>query len=168
MKNIYILVILITLNIHSQNVYFSTGIDVKNALIGSKPTNNNSALDVTIQFGMIEGNTEVVIGYEKFETIYFDKFWFGVGHHFNVNENIKIIPSLEPSLIGRWGDTWQTTSSHLSIGGSLALRYKINYHLSIELQCNALPRTDLSARYPTINPNPPIIFSNYLKILYRL
>jgi len=168
MKRLLYLLIFIPLTINAQNVYFSTGIDVRNAITGSKPTNNKSAIDAIIQFGMIDTNTEVTIGYERFSTIQFDKFCFGVGHHFNLNKEIALIPGIEPTLIGRWGENWQTTSSHLSIAGNLALRYKLSYHFSLELQMNALPRTDLKARYPEIHKTVPVICSNYFKILYRL
>lgn len=167
MKN-YLLILFICVSANSQNVYFSSGIDLKNAIMGSKPTNNKPKIDFILQFGMIGGKTEMVIGYEKFNAICFDKFFFGVGHHFNLTDQIKIIPSVEPSLIGRWGQNWKTTSSHLSIGGSLGLRYKLSHHISVELQCNALPRTDLFMRYPEMHKSVPIIYSNYLKILYRL
>jgi len=168
MKRLFYLFIFITASINAQNVYFSTGIDVRNAITGSKPTHNKSAIDAIFQFGMIERNTEVTIGYEKFSTIQFDKFCFGVGHHFHLNDAITLVPGIEPSLIGRWGENWKTTSSHLSIGGNLAFRYKLSYHLSLELQVNALPRTDLFARYPELHKTVPVIVSNYFKILYRV
>jgi hypothetical protein len=168
MKRLIFILIFWSISTNSQNIYISGGIDVRNAFQGSNPTNNEPSIDAIIQFGMIGGKTEVVIGYEKFEVICFDKFFFGAGHQFLVNDEITLIPSIQPSLIGRWGENWQTVSSHLSVGVSLAIRYKLSYHLSLELDGNALPRTDLIARYPEIHRNTPVIFSNYCKIVYRI
>lgn len=166
MKKLLFILIFCSIATNSQNIYISGGIDVRNAIKGSNPTNNKPAIDAIIQFGMIGKKTELVIGYEKFQTISFDKFFFGLGHQFLVNNEITLIPSIEPSLIGRWGKNWQSVSSHLSVGASLAIRYKLSDHLSLELKGNALPRTDLKASYPEIHKNVPIIFSNYLKIVY--
>ena len=159
----------------SQNVYVSAGLDIKNATIGSDSTNNEPKIDALFQFGMIGGKTEVAVGYERFNSICFDKMFFSVGHHFPLYGNIFrkeiktiLIPSIEPSLIGRWGSEWETKSGHLTIGASLALRYEISYRISAEFQTNALPRVDLFARYPEAHSGMPFIFSNYFKILYRL
>lgn len=168
MKNIIYLLFFCSVGAHAQNLFVAGGFDVKNAIFGSKPTNNKPALDVVIEFGMIGGKTEIVVGYEEFKDINFDKFSFGVGHRFRINDKFILIPSIEPSLIGRWGLSWQTISSHLTLGASVALRYKLSNSFSLELQSNVLPRTDLMARYPDINQNSQIIISNYLKIIYRL
>ena len=159
----------------SSQIYVLAGLDIRNAIVGSEPTNNKSEINFMLQFGMIGGNTEVSVGYERFEAICFDKMFFSVGHHFPLYGNLFgkevktiLIPSIEPSLIGRWGSEWETKSSHLTIGASLALRYEISHKISIELQCNALPRVDLFARYPEAHSGMPFVFSNYFKILYRL
>lgn len=156
-------------------IYFSGAIDIRNAVIGSEPTNNKPALDVLYQFGMVGQNIEVNIGYERFNAISFDKFTFGVGYHFPLygrigNSVIKtvFIPSIEPTLIGRWGDEWQCSSSHLSIGGNLALRWHLSDKTALELLSNFLPRTDLSSRYPEIHSNVPVVPSYYLKFIYKI
>jgi hypothetical protein len=176
-----LIAILITTLCYSQKVEkeaylaFSTSIDIRNAIIGSKPTGNKPAIDLLYQFAMVGQNLEVNIGYESFNKIHFDKYTIGVGYHFPLygrigNTVIKtvLIPSIEPTIIDRWGKEWQTTSSHLSIGGNVALRWKLNQNLGIELLTNALPRTDLSAHYPTINKNIPIVVSEHFKIIYIL
>lgn len=155
-------------------IAFSTAIDIKNAILGSKPTNNNPAVDLLFQFAMVGKNVEVNLGYENFNTIHFDKYTLGVGYHFPLygyvfGKEIKtiLIPSIEPTLIDRWGKEWQCTSSHLSIGGNLAFRWNLSDAIAAELLINALPRTDLSSRYPELHTTVPIIYSNYLKILYK-
>ena len=156
-------------------IYFSGALDFRNAISGSQPTNNKPALDLLYQFGMVGQNIEVNIGYEQFKAICFEKYTIGVGYHFPLygrigNTIIKtvLIPSIEPTLIGRWGDEWQTTSSHLSIGGNLSLRWHLSDKIGLELLSNFLPRTDLYARYPEIHSSVPVIMSNYLKIIYKI
>lgn len=173
-KVIMAILLLLSTSIYSQ-VYVSAGIDVRNAVIGSDPTNNKPAFDGIFQFGMIGGNTEVSIGYERFNKICFDKMFFSIGHQFPLyayvsGKEIKtlLITSVEPTLIGRWGEVWQTKSSHLSVGVSIGLRYQLNDKFDIELNVNALPRTDLSTRYPEVNKEIPVIISNYFKVIYRL
>jgi len=156
-------------------LYFSSAIDIRNATIGSEATTQKPALDLLFQFGMVSQNIEVNLGYEQFKAICFDKMTFGVGYHFPLygrigNTVIKtvLIPSIEPTIIGRWGEEWQCRSSHLSIGGNLALRWHFSDKIGLELLSNFLPRTDLSSRYPEVNPTAPIIISNYLKFIYKI
>jgi len=176
-----ILFLFVTVFSFSQNkdqehyIYFSGAIDIRNATVGSTPTNNKPAADLLYQFGMVGQNFEVNIGYENFKAIHFDKYSIGIGYHFPLygyvfGKQIKtvFIPSIEPSLIGRWGAEWQCTSSHLSIGGNLSLRWFLSDKVAIEWLTNFLPRTDLCARYPEIHPSIPVISSNYLKIIYKI
>jgi hypothetical protein len=156
-------------------IYFSGAFDIRNATIGSNSTTEKPALDLLYQFGMVGQNIEVNIGYENFNSIHFDKYSIGVGYHFPLygrigNTVIKtvLIPSIEPTLIGRWGDEWQTTSSHLSIGGNLSLRWHLSDKTAIELLSNFLPRTDLYSRYPELHSSVPIVTSYYLKLIYKI
>ena len=153
----------------------STGIDVRNGLVGSDPTNGKPKLDVIYQFSMVGKNIEVNLGYENFNAIGFEKYTVGVGYHFPLygrigNWEIKtvLIPSIEPTIIGRWGDVWQCSSSHLSIAGNVAFRWFFTDKIGVELLTNFLPRVDLSARYPEVNKTIPIIASNYFKIIYKI
>lgn len=155
---------------------FSTAFDVRNGIVGSEPTNNKPALDVFYQ-ALIAApcGVEINIGYESFKSIGFEKYTMGVGYHFPLygrigNRVIKttLVPSVEPTIIGRWGEEWQCTSSHLSIGGNLALRWNLSDKIAVEWLCNFLPRTDLSARYPELHPKVPIVTSNYLKLIFKI
>ena len=137
--------------------------------------NNKPALDVLYQFAMVGQNIEVNLGYEKFKAIYFEKYTVGVGYHFKLygyifNKEIKtvFIPSIEPTLIGRWGEEWQCTSSHLSLGGNLALRWHLSDKTAVEFLSNFLPRTDLHTRYPEIHSKVPIVQSYFFKIIYKI
>lgn len=156
-------------------IAFSTGVDIRNAIVGSKATGNKPALDVLYQFAMVGQNIEVTINYERFNTIHFDKFSFGVGYHFPLyarigNSTVKtiLVPSVEPlTLINRWGGGW-SSNSHLALGAvNLAFRWNLSDKIAIEWLNNALPRTDLSARYPQLNTSAPIVVSSYAKVLYK-
>lgn len=156
-------------------IAFSAAVDIRNATSGSSLTNDKPALDLLYQFAMVGQNFEVNIGYESFNAICFEKYTVGVGYHFTLygyvfDKEIKtiLIPSIEPTIIGRWGGEWQCKSSHLSVGGNIALRWHLSDKTAVELLCNALPRTDLSSRYPEVNSTAPIIISNYVKIIYKL
>lgn len=173
MKKVLILLLLTTAS-YSQNIYFSTGFDIKNMVVGSEATQHNPELDLLFRFGMIGKRTEVNVGYERFSSICFDRFFFGAGHHFPLygyifGKEIKteLIPMIEPTLINRWGNSWGMKSSHLTIGASLSLRYELSDKVTLELQTSALPRTDLLSRYPEIHNSVPIVFSNYFSVLYR-
>lgn len=177
-KAILIVMLFLNCTVFSQEHYiaFSAAVDIKNGISGSTPTGNKPALDVFYQASIITPcNVEINIGYESFNKIHFDKYTMGVGYHFPLygrigNSVIKttLIPSIESTLIGRWGKEWQTTSSHLSIGGNLALRWNINDAIAVELLTNFLPRTDLKARYPEKHQKIPVITSNYFKIIYKI
>jgi hypothetical protein len=154
-------------------ISFSTGLDVKNLIVGSKPTNNEPALNLFYQLSLVSNNVELNIGYENFNRIKFDKYTIGVGYHFPLHGNvfnkktkIVMVISIEPSIINRWGDNWGTVSSHLTIGGNIGFRMLITDEVGVEFLVNALPRTDLSSRYPETNPTIPIIYSNFIKVYY--
>jgi hypothetical protein len=154
--------------------YFSTAVDIRNAIVGSDPTNNKPALDVLYQAAIVGHNVEVNIGYESFNRISFDKYTVGVGYHFPLygyifGKEIKtvLIPSTEFSLIGRWGKDWQGVSSHFTLGGNLGLRWHLSDKIAGELLTNALPRIDLKAKYPKLHDNIPIVYSIYVKLVYK-
>lgn len=142
-----------------------TGLDVKNA----------TELDVVTKFIMVGQGFEVNIVFESFQKISFSKFGFGVGYQIQLyayigNKEIKtvFIPSVEPSLINRWGEEWQCSSSHLSIGLNASFRWFFNDHLGAEILINALPRTDLQARYPEINSNAPVVVSGFACLVWKI
>lgn len=186
-----ITLLLLTTSIYAQDNYisFSAGIDVRNALFGSEPTNNKPALDYQLQFAMVDRNMEVNIGFEAFPRLDFRKYSIGAGYHFQLyayafKRAVKttFIPSLEPSLIDRY-DYWgggigtKQKSSHLSLGVNLAFRWDLNDDMAFEYCFNMLPRTDLKAMYgrdlditrdrASIS-GVPIIGSNYIKFVYKI
>ena len=138
---------------------FSGALDARNLISGSNPTNNESALNYLLQFAMVSKNFEVNVGYERFSMIQYSKNTIGFGYHIplhtrigNLNIKSTIIPSIEPTLINRWGKwgggiSYEQKSSHLTVGANLAYRIHISDSIAIEYLFNALPRVDLSAMY---------------------
>jgi hypothetical protein len=184
-KSIYtiLLAILFGTNSFSQTpekegyLAISAGVDVRNALVGSEYTSNKPSLDFLGKFSMVGNNIEVNVGFESFKKIGFNKYTVGVGYHFPLygrigNTVIKtsLIPSIEPTIIDRWGEEWETRKAHFSffsVGANIALRWHLTDHISSELLLNALPRVDLSVRYPEIHNSVPIVCSVYAMIIYK-
>jgi hypothetical protein len=171
MKKLLITIFLMSGICSAQNVYFSVSTDIKNSVLGSDPTNNKPSFDGIFQFGMIgsvpnhKTVIESTISYEAFNRIRFNRYFFSVGVHLPITENLTVIPSYETSLIGRWGQEWQNVSSHIALlGGNIGVRYKINYHWSVELNTGVLDRVYLNTRYGGRN----IRISEQFKVLYRL
>ncbi|MFY8112196.1 MAG: hypothetical protein ACOVKP_09325 [Flavobacterium sp.] len=166
---------------------FSGALDARNLVSGSEPTNNKSGLNYFLQFAMVSRNFEINIGYERFDMIQFSKNTIGLGYHIPLYARIGsmhiksvIIPSIEPTLINRWGN-WgggisvEQKSSHLSIGANLAYRIHISDSIAVEYLFNALPRVDINAMYGNSNWKErrsingiPIVGSNYIKLVYKI
>lgn len=170
MKKI-IFLLLIANVAQSQNVYFSAGIDVRNAIAGSKPTNNKSELDLNLKFGLVSNKgIEITVNYEKFNAIDFSRFSFGLGKQIEINDKFKVVPTLEYGLINRSGDwggglsTKNNNSSHLGWGISLPIRYEINDNFAVELQSQLLQRVDINTKYGGNN----FVLSNFVNLVYKI
>jgi hypothetical protein len=191
---IAIMIFLIVATSYSQQkdkehyIGFSVAADIRNLIVGSSATKHKRAADLFFQACVVApARVEINIGYESFKVLNFDKYTMGVGYHFPLygyigNRQIKtiLIPSLEPTLINRYG-TWggalshNEPSSHLSIGANIAFRVNINDKIAVEYLFNALPRIDLNAKYPqdswsqkaTVS-GVPIGFSSFFKIIYKI
>jgi hypothetical protein len=165
-----ILTLLISIGSFAQT-YVSVGVDLKNAIIGSEPTNNNPAFDGIFRFGMIgsipghDTKIECSVGYESFKRIRFDRYIVAVGVNLFPFKKVVIVPSWEGSIIGRWGSEWQGISSHLALlGGSLGIRYEITDNINIEFLTAVLDRVDLNTKHGGSN----IIISNSITLIYKL
>ncbi|MET0945525.1 MAG: hypothetical protein ABWY22_08950 [Flavobacterium sp.] len=195
MNHFKILILLFSLTVFSSYsqqqkdtyISFTSGIDIRNAFIGSAPTNNEPSLNYQFQFGMVSHNIEVNMGYEAFPKLDFDKYTIGLGYHFHLygtaldkTIHTVFIPSIESALIGRhgtWGGglTYNQRSSHFSLGLNLALRWHISESIAFEYAFNALPRTDLKAMYGEVSTKDRasirgvgIVGSNFIKFTYIL
>lgn len=186
------ILLLVSIVVFGQNekenyLSFSGALDAKNLVSGSEPTANKSGLDYLIQFSMISRNFEINVGYERFSMIQFSKYTLGFGYHIPLHARVaglyiksSIIPSIEPTLINRWGNwgggiAFEQKSSHISVGANLALRIHLSDSIAVEYLFNALPRVDINAMYGNSywkdrksTGGIPIVGSNYFKLIYKI
>ncbi len=164
-KLIFLLLFTCLLQAQRKNGYvaFVVGADIKNVVIGSEATQNKPEFNILYKLSMVGDKVEVFAGYEQFKAIGYDKISFGVGYHIKYKK-IALIPSIEPCLISREVNGFQT--SNLSIGFNTSVRYFVAKNIGIELVFNALPRTDLKQLYPTIHRKIPIVDSVVLCNLF--
>lgn len=150
-----ILLLLLTASSYAQDsyVYFGSSADLRNATIGSQATENKASADLLFKFGMTGQGFEVAIGYEHFERLDFKRYMISVGKILEVNKRLTVVPSVEPSIISRWG-SWggglgyqDVESAHLTVGLAMPIRYHLNDNFALEAILDAILRTDDMARY---------------------
>jgi hypothetical protein len=160
-----ITLLLFTVVSYGQNVQFSIGSDLRNAVIGSDPTGNKPAANLIYQFAMVSNKgIEVGITYETFKAISFDRYNIQVGYQINVLERLKVVPAFNYNIIGRYGSNWGNESSHLAFGANVGLRYKISDTFDVEYNGEVLQRVDLNTKYGGNN----YIYSGYVKLIYKI
>ena len=163
-KLITIILILTAVNINAQeekDTYFSVsaGLDIKNSTVGSKPTNNEPALNYTIDAHAVAENIDFNLGYECFDMIKYQRRYVALGYHFNVGyvprTDIKfsIQPSLEFSNIARiWTDDGIYKRQSFSTPSiNINWNWDLNKHFAIQLATNILPRPDIRVLYNESN-----------------
>jgi len=160
-----ILTLLIASASYSQSINLSAGFDVRNAIIGSEPTNNNPELDLLLSCRMVSNHNVVIsVQYETFKAIGFDRYSFGVGYRFTPIEKIYLIPSINADLIGRKWKYNGSESSHLAFSLNNIISYDLNDNFAIGLETNLQNRADLNAKYGETN----YVLSNYLTLIYKI
>jgi hypothetical protein len=171
--------------------YFSASLktDVKNAFVGSKPTNNNPALDLMAGIHAVGGNFEINVGDELFNQIGYNRFFINFGYHseryipeeiipfVDRDINFSIIPSIGFAQIVRYGKEdheiktpTQTYfiyghSSHIAVQGSLSFRGKLTDKILIEFLTELSTRPDTNYLYPT-DPQKTFVLSNFIGLHY--
>lgn len=164
-----IIALLLTNLATAQHVYFSVGADLRNGIIGSKPTNNKPELNYCIEFKMVgNNNVEVGIGFEEFSRIDFNRMYGTLGYRFEAGKFI-LTPTIEPTLINRynnWGGgiSYELKQSFMTIGVGANLEIPINDKLGVQLYCGALRRTDIKMMYG----NDEIVISGMVKFIYKI
>jgi hypothetical protein len=165
---------------------FSLKTDVKNAVMGSKPTNNNPALDLMGTIHMVGGNFELNVGDENFNQIGYNRFFVNFGYHSeryiplgDKEFDFTIIPAIGFAQIVRYGKQDHEIktptndyfiyghSSHIAVQGSLSFRTKIAERILLDFTTEASTRPDLAYLYPT-DPNKSFVISNFLGLHYIL
>ena len=167
MKTVFLM--LLTTIATAQTIDFGLSLDVRNALIGSKPTNNKQAIDAIFTFDMVGYNDGVKLGllYESFPKIGFSRYGFNVGHNFSLDSKWKVTPQIGLYDVQRdWSKTENDTKETSSICYSVAnmLSYRLTEEWQVGLFTEIMNRTDLNNYYGGTN----IRVSNYASIVYKI
>jgi hypothetical protein len=186
MKKLLLLLLLSPFMYGQKASYFSMSLsqDIKNGIVGSKPTNNEPSLDLTLGIHCVGDNYELYTGDELFNQIGFNRFFVNGGYHTqwyipigDKELNFSVVPYVGFSMINRYGKAdheivtpSQTyyiygRSNHLAVQGGLSFRAKVSEKFLIDLTTEALTRQDLKYLYPT-DPNKFIVFSNTFGVHY--
>ena len=186
-KTLQLIALSLSLSTYAQKetyASFALKTDVRNAVLGSKPTNNNPALDITASVNMVSNNFEISFGDEYFQRIGFNSTFVNFGYHFpryislGAKEiDITVIPYAGFSLITRFGKEDKEIitpeqdfyvygkSAHISAQAGLSFRVKLSDKFLLDWTCEAMARPDLSYLYPT-DPNKAVVVSNYVGVHY--
>jgi len=162
MKKLIILLLLcISCNAQPKYAFVTVGFDVKNALVGSAPTNNKSALDGQIKIGATYNNFEMIMQYESFNKIDFQQFGFATNYVVYPLYKVDLAFGLETGIIFR-----QQNSSFISCGANLEIRYDLFERWNVGIQFNVKSRPDIEALYNT--GKNEFRASNFINIRYKL
>jgi len=141
MKKIIIMLLLAPLFVSGQP-YITSTVDFRNAVIGSKPTNDKPELDIILKAGVIAYNgvpIKVGIIYERFNALKFNKYCAEIGYDFKKFLIFDIQASIEGGWISRYNMNFWT------YGLNLDTIYFINDNLGVVLYYNLSKATDTDA-----------------------
>lgn len=158
----------------------SGGFDIRNAAIGSKPTNDKPALNWLTQFDCVGAGVHIIAGYERFDAIKYDRMFAGIGYEFPLyayafNSEIKtaFIPSVDYSIIKRTitetytyeGKQYSTTgkAGFGTFGLNLAFQWDLTDHFGLRLATKIQPRPDVEYMYGTKKTE----IANYVSFVYK-
>jgi hypothetical protein len=116
--------------------FVSAGFDIRNAAVGSKPTNNKSELDCTLKLGARDNHFEAAVFYESFPRIEFQAYGVNFNGVTEVFKNTDLAVGIELGNIVR-----HKKESHFMGGLNGEVRYDLGGVL-IGLQLNVRLRTD--------------------------
>lgn len=151
-----ILIFLFTITLSAQHT-FSFGVDAKNLIYGSQPTNNEPALDFQVRFLGRQNHVEVGIAYEQFSRIAYRDVMFFV--NYVTGQDLQVAIGAEHG-IGIRNDNM----SFITLGGNAEIRYFIN-NIGISLQANTMYRPDLYVLYRS---DKDWVYSGFVNICYRI
>jgi len=165
--------------------YFSASLsaDGQNLIFGSKPTNNESALDLRLKLHAVGNNFEMSPGYERFNQIGFERYSLDFGWHsqryipeswipFSDDDfDFTAVPSIGFSMIKRYGHIVEETlhtdgkPAFLAVQGSISFRKKISDHFLLDWTVEGITRGDTKTLYPN-DPHKGYTISNYFGVHY--
>jgi hypothetical protein len=129
---------------HANYAFLTAGLDVANAIKGSKPTDYKPSLDFQLKVGALYKHIEVYLQYENFSEIGFIQYGPGVNYVGSPIDKVNIAIGLEGGYIDRKGDF---SFYYYGINGEL--RYDILEKWGIGLQANYRYRPDITYMYNT-------------------
>ena len=169
-KIITILILVVGMTMYSQNynkscskrdkpnyMFVGLGIDVRNALIGSKSTNDKSELDLNFKIGAIRNKIELLMFYENFNRITFQAYGVNVNYVQPILSKTDVVIGLEGGSIVR-----DSNYNFLMGGGNIELRHQLKDFI-ISFQGNARIRPDIWYK----NTSLPIKYSGFIVIYYK-
>lgn len=185
MRKLIFPALLFSASMFAQKAYVSVScnVDIKNAVVGSKPTGYSPALDASLNLHMVGNNgIELQFGYEHFQQIGFNRHFANMGYNseryipLGDNEfDFIAVPYVGLSLIHRFdkedrqvgNDFIYGNSSHFAFQVGMSFRYKVSDKIMIDFTSELLTRPDLKYLYPT-DPTPAAVISNSIGIHYIL
>jgi len=158
----YILLLFLASQTSTAQVTFSIGADVVNAVVGSKPTNNQPKLNLFTAVKITDpySGFGVNVSYEHFEAIEFQKFGFGVAKSFT-EKKLTYSAILELNSTIRYNSDKQ----HTSFGLLNQIEYRFYKGFAIGLTTQIQKRKDLEFYY---NEKNAYRFSTFLTLNYKL
>ena len=161
MKKLLLIMLMITSYTYSQDsnkdryLYLSYGVDAKNALLGSKPTGYNQALNWLGEFHIVEENFNLGFGYEKFSDIKFERKFISFGYNcyfdnlIDLNGKFSIQPSLEWSVIqrGKMESDQDPNRTYSMPSANINFHYDLHKNIAVQLYASFIPRVDTREIY---------------------
>lgn len=123
--------------------------DVVNAIVGSKPTNNEPALDLLVSARISDPYSGFTIApsFERFARIEYTKFGFGVGKTFKSGKRWEYTTLIEATQTIRY----EKNITYIGYGILNYVDYKLNNTIYLTALMQTLKRTDIDKVYNTSN-----------------
>lgn len=162
MKKFYILLLFLAIQTTTAQVTLSAGADIVNAVVGSKPTNNQPKLNLFTSVKVTDpySGFGLNVSFENFEAIEFKKYGFGIAKSFT-EKNITYSAILELNSTIRYNSDKQ----HTSFGLLNQIEYRFYKSFAVGLTAQIQRRKDLDFYYNTSNSYR---FSTFLTLNYKL
>jgi len=151
-----------------RNVSFIFGIDPRNAIAGSEPTQNKSAFDGTFGVALkLNDHLQFGINYQYFPKIGYYDLGIEVGYILKYRERWLITPQLETKLIMRNGEMVELELKNNEFIGakvSLNVKFKLIGNLYIGLDGGGTFRGDKMELTKKLNKS--FVFDGTVEVVY--
>lgn len=165
MKKLTLILIFTSAFCYSQ-AFLKIGADIKNGIVGSKPTNDKPAFNGVYKIGFISNeNIRLNMTFEHFNQIKFTRWGIEAGYVFELNK-LNIHTTAEISTIER-----KLTTSHyynglivLTGGANLELEYNLTDNFSVSLVNQLIYRND----FRIYNAKEKFVNSVFLSLNFKI